>query len=127
MPDATAAATPRGLTPSQAIAKRALDVAVAVVALILGGWLILLGAAASAMAHGGSGFFVQRRVGRHGAVFPLLKLKTMRDGTGLDTTVTLGWTASRTARAWSSPSSCSYRGPSPSSRAAARCSAVTRL
>lgn len=88
MPDATAAATPRGLTPSQAIAKRTLDVAVAVVALILGGWLILLGAAASVMAHGGSGFFVQRRVGRHGAVFPLLKLKTMRDGTGLDTTVT---------------------------------------
>ena len=83
-----ASTAPRGLTPHQAVAKRALDVAVAALALILAGWLIMLGAAASAIAHGGSGFFVQRRVGRHGATFPLLKLKTMRDGTDLGTTVT---------------------------------------
>lgn len=79
---------PRGLTPGQAVAKRALDIAVASAALLLGGWLIVVGAAVSALAHGGNGFFVQRRVGRHGATFPLLKLKTMRDGTGVDTTVT---------------------------------------
>ncbi len=80
--------TLRGLTPWQAAAKRALDVIVAVAALVLGGWLILLGAAASAIAHGGSGFFVQRRIGRHGVPFPLLKLKTMRGAPGVNTTVT---------------------------------------
>lgn len=80
--------TLRGLTPAQATAKRALDIVVAMAALALGGWLIILGAAASAIAHGGSGFFVQRRVGRRGVPFPLLKLKTMRDGTAVSTTVT---------------------------------------
>lgn len=62
--------------------------AVVVPTLLLFGWLILLGAAVSARAHGGTGFFVQRRVGRHGRTFPLLKLQTMRaDGTA-GTTVT---------------------------------------
>ena len=85
---AVAAPIPTGLTPGQAAVKRVLDVVVAVTALVLTGWLILLGAAASAIAHGGSGFYVQRRVGRNGTTFPLLKLKTMRDGTGFETTVT---------------------------------------
>ncbi len=81
-------AFPSGLSPCQAKAKRLLDVTIAVTALVIAGWLMLLGALASALVHGGSGFYVQRRVGRHGAAFPLLKLKTMRDGTGFDTTVT---------------------------------------
>ena len=85
---AVAAPIPTGLTPGQAAAKRVLDVVVAVTALVLTGWLILLGAAAAAIAHGGSGFYVQRRVGRSCMTFPLLKLKTMRDGTGFETTVT---------------------------------------
>lgn len=84
----TSAADLRGLSPAQAAVKRALDVSAAAAALVLGGWLIVIGAMASSLAHGGSGFFVQRRVGRHGALFPLLKLKTMRDGTGMATTVT---------------------------------------
>lgn len=83
-----AVAVAASLTEGQALAKRVLDLTVATAALVVAGWLILLGAAASAIAHGGSGFFVQHRVGRHGVTFPLLKLKTMRASTGLETTVT---------------------------------------
>ena len=76
------------LSARQRWLKRALDLVVAALTLVLLGWLILLGAAMSALAHGGSGFFVQRRVGRHGKLFPLLKLRTMRAGPSGATTVT---------------------------------------
>lgn len=83
-----AACEASGLNVRQARAKRALDLVVAVLTLALFSWLILFGAALSALAHGGSGFFVQRRVGRDGTTFPLLKLQTMRSDEGKGTTVT---------------------------------------
>ena len=76
--------------------KRVLDVVVAFTALVLNGWLILLRAAAAALAHGGSGFYVQRRVGRNCMTFPLLNLKTMRAGTAFETTVAPGITGPAT-------------------------------
>lgn len=77
-----------GLTPRQHRAKRAFDLIVSSATLVLLGWSILLGAAVSAAAHGGSGFFVQRRIGRHGRTFRLLKLQTMRREPSGGTTVT---------------------------------------
>ena len=77
-----------GLSWSQALVKRSFDVAVAATGLALFGWLILLGALASALAHGGHGFFAQRRIGRDGRLFPVVKLTTMRRASGLASTVT---------------------------------------
>jgi lipopolysaccharide/colanic/teichoic acid biosynthesis glycosyltransferase len=76
------------LSPSQAIAKRLMDVAVAIILLTSLGWLLLVFALVSGIVHGGSGFFVQDRIGRYGRVFPLVKLKTMRTIDGVATTVT---------------------------------------
>jgi lipopolysaccharide/colanic/teichoic acid biosynthesis glycosyltransferase len=77
-----------GLTRRDAFVKRVFDVFAAGAGLLAFGWLILIGAAVSALAHGGSGFFVQRRVGRHGRTFPLVKLMTMRRVSGPVTSVT---------------------------------------
>lgn len=64
-------------------ASRALDVAVSAVALLLVLPALLLVAPLIAMDREGSVFFRQRRVGRHGRPFTILKLRTMR-GTGSD-------------------------------------------
>ena len=77
-----------GLSRRDALLKRAFDVFAAGAGLLAFGWLILFGAAVSALAHGGSGFFVQRRVGRYGRTFPLVKLTTMRRVSGPVTSVT---------------------------------------
>lgn len=80
--------TARCLTRRDAFVKRVFDVFAAGAGLLVVGWLILLGAAVSALAHGGSGFFVQRRVGRHGRTFPLIKLMTMVCGSDPTISVT---------------------------------------
>lgn len=82
------AGIPAGLSRRDAFVKRAFDMAAAGVGLIAFGGLILVGAAVSALAHGHSGFFVQRRVGRFGRTFPLVKLMTMRRVSGPVTSVT---------------------------------------
>ena len=77
-----------GLSRRQEALKRTFDVAVSAAALLLLGWVIVVGALISALAHGGSGFFVQRRIGRHGRPFPLVKLTTMRRTHSAVTSVT---------------------------------------
>jgi len=64
-------------------ASRVLDVVVAAVALVLVLPLLLMLAPLIAADREGSVFFRQRRVGRHGKPFTILKLRTMR-GTGSD-------------------------------------------
>ena len=59
------------------VAKRALDVSVAAVALVVAAPVIAVAALAVAIETPGSPFFVQRRVGRHGALFPMVKLRGM--------------------------------------------------
>ena len=77
-----------GLSRRQEVLKRAFDIAVSSAVLLLLGGIIIVGAAISAVAHGGSGFFVQRRIGRHGRAFPLVKLTTMRRTHSATTSVT---------------------------------------
>ncbi|SDO62964.1 Sugar transferase involved in LPS biosynthesis (colanic, teichoic acid) [Halomonas shengliensis] len=72
----------------QAIQKRAFDVVVSAVGLTLSGWLILLAWVAASLDTRSNGFFTQRRVGKDGRLFTVVKIKTMRPSRELTTTVT---------------------------------------
>jgi len=78
-----------GISNWQAGLKRSLDVALAIVGLIAVGWLILLVWIAASLETRGNGLFVQDRVGRHGLVFPFIKIRTMPRGNHSSTSVTL--------------------------------------
>jgi lipopolysaccharide/colanic/teichoic acid biosynthesis glycosyltransferase len=77
-----------GLTASQRAIKRTFDVGVALVGLVLVGWIIVLTALWSRRDTGGSGIFRQARIGRDGRVFFIHKIRTMRDANGPTTNVT---------------------------------------
>ncbi|GHC35084.1 sugar transferase [Aidingimonas halophila] len=77
-----------GLKQSQAILKRAFDVTLSAVGLLLSGWLILLAWLAASVDTRSNGFFTQQRVGKDGKLFTVVKLKTMRPSRELNTTVT---------------------------------------
>jgi len=79
-----------GLTSSQRALKRVFDVVVALFSLIVLWPVILVGWVASAISTRNNGFFVQRRVGINGEMFPLLKLRSMRQVEGVTTSVTSG-------------------------------------
>ena len=64
--------------PFAQLSKRALDVTVASVALVLASPIMLLAAAAIAIDSGRPIFFEQERVGRNGRAFNVLKFRTMR-------------------------------------------------
>ncbi len=64
--------------PWAQVSKRALDIAVASVALVLAAPIMLLAAAAIAIDSGRPIFFEQERVGRNGRIFKVLKFRTMR-------------------------------------------------
>ncbi|MGB0951879.1 MAG: sugar transferase [Planctomycetota bacterium] len=76
------------MSPFQAFAKRTLDLVAASIGLLLLGWLLLIAALCARWSSGGSGFFRQTRVGRHGMTFRILKLRTMRVVEGVHTTAT---------------------------------------
>ena len=81
------------LHPTYRHTKRAIDIVGALVALIicvLGIPLILVG---NAIGNRGPLLYRQSRVGRNGAVFTILKFRTMRpDDTGADSSANLSWT-----------------------------------
>jgi lipopolysaccharide/colanic/teichoic acid biosynthesis glycosyltransferase len=60
------------------IARRIVDVIVSVTVLVLFAPVLLMAAAAIKLEDRGPVLFVQRRVGRFGRLFPMLKLRTMR-------------------------------------------------
>jgi exopolysaccharide biosynthesis polyprenyl glycosylphosphotransferase len=62
------------------VAKRALDLVMSAIGMILAAPLFALIAAAIKLDSPGPVFFVQRRCGRFGRVFPCLKFRTMIDG-----------------------------------------------
>lgn len=80
--------SPVGLTESQRAAKRAFDVAVAIIGLAFVGWIIVLASLWARRDTGGSGFFLQARIGRDGCTFFIFKIRTMRDACGPATNVT---------------------------------------
>lgn len=80
--------SPAGIPPQAAFAKRIFDIALSFFGLILFGWLILLGWMASTLNTRMNGFFLQDRVGLHGKLFKVIKIRTMRFLPGVQTTVT---------------------------------------
>ncbi|MFB4202409.1 sugar transferase [Arhodomonas sp. KWT2] len=56
--------------------------------LLFTGWLIVLAWLAATVDTRANGFFTQDRVGRHGRVFRVVKIRTMRPSRTVDTTVT---------------------------------------
>jgi lipopolysaccharide/colanic/teichoic acid biosynthesis glycosyltransferase len=78
----------RGLSPFQAFQKRTFDLFFAALGLLVAWWLILLAWVAASIDTRSNGFFVQKRVGRNGKIFHVVKIKTMRPVATLDTTVT---------------------------------------
>lgn len=86
MPDAGVA--PRVLTPGQRGAKRALDVAVAVVGLVVTAPVSLLGIIAASLSTRQWGVFTQERIGLDGCTIRVHKVRSMRSTEALDTTVT---------------------------------------
>lgn len=76
------------LTLRQRCLKRTFDLVLASLGLALTGWLILLAWAAASLDTRQNGLFQQVRIGRWGHPFTVLKIRTMRQVPGLDSTVT---------------------------------------
>lgn len=77
-----------GLSLRQAALKRSFDLFVALVGVSATWWLILLAWLAASIDTRSNGMFIQKRVGRRGKVFKVMKIKTMRPIAAFDTTVT---------------------------------------
>ena len=68
--------------------KRSFDLTMAILGLFFVWWIILLGWIFAYYDAGKSGFFVQKRVGRYGRLFNVIKLRTMRSDIPVMTTIT---------------------------------------
>ena len=71
-----------------AILKRSFDLIMATLCLFFVWWIILFGWILSYYDTGKGGFFVQKRVGRYGRLFNVIKLRTMRLDNSVMTTIT---------------------------------------
>jgi len=76
------------LSTWDAFIKRSFDLGLALFGLLASGWIILIAWALSTIEMGRNGFFTQYRVGRNGQLFKIIKIRTMRDQPGFNTTVT---------------------------------------
>lgn len=68
--------------------KRAFDLIAAVLGLALTWWIIILAILIATVSTRSFGLFTQKRIGRHGQPFMVLKVKTMRSIHGVTTSVT---------------------------------------
>ena len=71
-----------------AFAKRLFDIVVSLIVLVLFGWLIALAWLVAAFETRSNGFFIQRRIGREGKAFGVIKIKTMYPRAQQGSTVT---------------------------------------
>src|SRR5690606_19940227 len=76
------------MSPIQRTKKRLFDMFTAFSGLLAAGWLIIIAAVIAYFDTGISGFFKQERVGMHGRVFKVIKIRSMRPVKGINTTVT---------------------------------------
>ena len=76
------------LSFKHAMFKRLFDLIMASFGLFFLWWIIVFGWFVAYLDTGAGGFFIQRRVGRHGQVFRVIKLRTMRPDNSVRTTIT---------------------------------------
>lgn len=79
---------PDDLSFFDALLKRSFDFGVALIGLVFSFWLILLAWGVASIDTRSNGFFIQKRVGRNGCLFKVVKIKTMRPVANVDTTIT---------------------------------------
>lgn len=79
-----------GLSPRQQMLKRTFDFLGAAGGLLIILWLIALAWLLATIDTRQNGFFMQQRVGRHGRLFKVIKIRTMRPSLEHTTTVTTG-------------------------------------
>lgn len=72
----------------QRFLKRSFDFIFAFIGLILSSWIILIAFIIATIDTRSNGFFTQLRVGKGGKLFRVIKIKTMRNMEGIETTVT---------------------------------------
>jgi lipopolysaccharide/colanic/teichoic acid biosynthesis glycosyltransferase len=78
----------RAIAGFDAFIKRLVDIVLSVLGLMLTFWLILLAAVLATVDTGMNGFFTQKRVGKDGRIFKVIKIRTMRSCPETSTTVT---------------------------------------
>lgn len=77
-----------GPSPSQAFVKRTVDVVVAAVGILLSSPILLASWIVASVDARANGVFRQTRIGKSGRPFKICKLRTMRNSSGVVTTVT---------------------------------------
>lgn len=77
-----------GFDSRQAAIKRIFDLIFSFSGLILTSWIIIPAYVLATLDTGRNGFFVQKRVGYKGKLFPLIKLRTMKNAKRFSTNVT---------------------------------------
>lgn len=76
------------LSRKQIFLKRVFDLIVSLMGLVLTWWVIIIAFILASIDTRSFGFFIQKRVGRNGRLFNVVKIKTMKSIKGIDTTVT---------------------------------------
>lgn len=77
-----------GLSPWESFIKRFFDLLLSTVGLAFTWWIILLAFLLATIDTGRNGFFTQNRIGQHGRIFRVIKIRTMREDSHTTTTVT---------------------------------------
>jgi len=77
-----------GLRSKDAAIKRVFDFTLASSGLLLSGWLIAIAWLIASVETKSNGFFLQKRIGKNGKLFSVIKIKTMYDRQKADSTVT---------------------------------------
>ncbi len=70
------------------IIKRSFDIVVSFLGLLFTWWIILIAWIVASFETKSNGFFIQKRVGRNGNIFNVIKIKSMKKVQGVDTTIT---------------------------------------
>ena len=68
--------------------KRGFDIVVSFLGLTFSWWLIFIAWVVATFETKSNGFFIQKRVGKDGKIFNVIKIKTMKKVEGVDTTIT---------------------------------------
>ena len=68
--------------------KRAFDLCISIFGLVFFSWLILITWFIATIETNSNGFYIQKRVGRNGKLFKLIKIKTMKPHNSIQTTIT---------------------------------------